>query len=309
VITEAVQYSVKMGTLTLMRNVLSLGKALLRRPAACGHYLVLCYHRIAPPCGRAEAVDPIPPDRFAEQMRALRRVGDIIPQADALSAPRFERPAFVITFDDDDPSHVRHALPILRELGIPATFFLSGRSLHHMGPYWWVQLEQAALEDGVVQTARRLGRSARTLKELVRGCRASGAVPELVTRESPPTMQRSDIRTLAEAGMTIGFHTLRHPALTLLNDDDLVIALTDGRDALEDAAGAPVEFFAYPYGHADRRVAAAAQQAGYRAAFTLGDRPVSDPLDRFLLPRWQPGDRTGPDVAAAALWMNRAVRS
>ena len=239
-------------------------------------------------------------------MEALKKAGDVIPLASLMRRASSRRPAFAVTFDDDDTTHVSYALPILRTLGIPATFFLSGRSLSGLPPYWWVQLQQAVDEDGLDATCRRLGRNAQTIRELARQCRASGGMQELTTRSTPRVMQSSDIRQLADAGMTIGFHTLRHPALTLLDDRDLETALTDGRDALAAAAQSRVEFLAYPYGQADRRVAAAVKRAGYRAAFALGDGPVTQRDDPFLLARWQPGELSGVDlVSEAALRLNR----
>ena len=52
---------------------------------------------------------------------------------------------------------------------------------------------------------------------------------------------------------------------------------------LEDELGRPCRFLAYPFGHEDARVRAAARRAGYEAAFALpGD--VAAP-DDFAVPR------------------------
>lgn len=113
-------------------------------------------------------------------------------------------------------------------------------------------------------------------------------------------MPISDIRELVRAGMTIGFHTLRHPLLPLLADAELDRALTEGRDALASAAGTVIEFLAYPYGQADARVAEAARRAGYTAAFATGDRAIGRPMNRFLVSRWQPGFAAAEHLLAEA---------
>jgi peptidoglycan/xylan/chitin deacetylase (PgdA/CDA1 family) len=115
-------------------------------------------------------------------------------------------------------------------------------------------------------------------------------------------MSVDDMRTLADAGMTIGFHTIRHPLLTKLSRPGLATALLDGRDTLADAVGHDIEYLAYPYGGADARVAAMAGRLGYRAAFTLGNRPMHASGDPMLVMRWQPGSAT-PDrlIAQAAM--------
>jgi peptidoglycan/xylan/chitin deacetylase (PgdA/CDA1 family) len=314
-VQAALKHAVKNAAASVLRRQPLLCSGLLRAAAARGRGLVLCYHRVTPDTSPTDTIDPLHPDRFAQQLEALKKAGDVMPIASLMRWPSSRRPAFAVTFDDDDAAHVTHALPILRALDVPATFFLSGRSLHGLGAYWWMQLQQAVDEDGLAATCRRLGRTARDIRELARQCRASGGLQDLQTRAAPRVMQPSDIHELADAGMTIGFHTVRHPALTLLDDRDLARALTEGREALAAAAHARVDFLAYPYGLTDRRVADAAQRAGYRAAFALGDGPITRRDDQFLLARWQPGALNGVDlISEAALRLNRtdyrrAIRS
>ena len=279
-----------------------LRRRLLHAAAARGRSLVLCYHTIGPRRRGEQVIEPIAPELFAAQMRALREIGDIVPLADVLTRRSGARPAFAVTFDDDDPSHARYALPVLRELGIEATFFLSGRSLHGVGAYWWTRLQQSAEELGLEETCRRIGHTGRTLEEVARACRAEAFVRELETSAALPAMSLSDMRALAEAGMTIGFHTIRHPLLTKLSRPELATALIDGRETLADAVGQDIDYLAYPYGGADARVAAMARRLGYRAAFTLGNRPMHASGDPMLVMRWQPGPAT-PDrlIAEGAL--------
>jgi peptidoglycan/xylan/chitin deacetylase (PgdA/CDA1 family) len=285
----------------------ALRNCLLYVARARGHGLVLAYHSVGPRTRRRVVVEPIPPERFAEQMRALEVVGDVVPLHDLLSActERCSRPVFAVTFDDDDPGYVRYVLPILRELTIPATFFLSGRSLHGLGPYWWTLVDRSIEEVGFEATAAMLGRRARSIDELAAWCRSVAAVPELSTRVTPEVMQPGDIRALARAGMTIGFHTLRHRVLPLLDDAELDVELREGRAELASLVGQPVDLMAYPYGAVEARVAEAAERAGYTAAFTTEWRAVSCRSHRFLVSRWQPGPLNARDfLAQAALRLN-----
>ena len=178
--------------LSIIARTPLLRRHLLHAAAARGRSLVLCYHTIGPQRHGEQIIEPIAPELFAAQMRALREVGDIVPLADVLTRRSGTRPAFAVTFDDDDPSHARYALPVLRELRIQATFFLSGRSLHGLGAYWWTRLQQSAEELGLEETCRRIGHTARTLKELVRACRADPFVRELETNAALPTMSVDD---------------------------------------------------------------------------------------------------------------------
>jgi peptidoglycan/xylan/chitin deacetylase (PgdA/CDA1 family) len=214
---------------------------------------------------------------------------------------------FAVTFDDDDPGYVRYLLPILLELKIPATFFLSGRSLHGLGAYWWTRVDQSIDEIGLEATAARLGFQARSVDELAAACRGVAAVRELATSVAPQVMRTEDIRTLARAGMTIAFHTLRHYSLPLLDDAELDRAMREGRDELAWLIGGSIDFLAYPYGHVDARVVKAAERAGYAAAFTTEWRAVSRRSHPFLISRWQPGPLVRRDfLAQAALRLNLA---
>jgi peptidoglycan/xylan/chitin deacetylase (PgdA/CDA1 family) len=82
----------------------------------------------------------------------------------------------------------------------------------------------------------------------------------LLTQEQMLEMQR--------AGFTFGSHSLTHAMLTSLTDDELQREVHDSKKKLEDLLGVEVKWFAYPYGDVDRRVRAAVQEAGYKAAVT-----------------------------------------
>jgi hypothetical protein len=158
---------------------------------------------------------------------------------------------------------------------------------------------------GLEVTAARLGQSVRSVDDLGARCRRLARVAELATRDIPETMHPDDIRALGRAGMTIGFHTLRHFALPLLDDAELDRAMIEGREELASLVGSAVDLLAYPYGSVDARVARAAERAGYAAAFTTEWRAVSDRSHRFLVSRWQPGPLNVRDfLAQAALRLN-----
>ena len=112
------------------------------------------------------------------------------------------------------------------------------------------------------------------------------ALSELIGDDAPSyRLTRSQVRALARAGFEIGFHTRDHRPLPELADDELVLALDEGRAALEAAAGRPLTTIAYPHGRADERVAAAARAAGYTDGFAGPGRSITARSDRLLLGR------------------------
>ena len=307
---EVLKRNLKITAARMLRGGHGLRITLLRAAAARGRALVLCYHTVGLPRADDVGVPAIHPEQFAAQMLALKSIGDIVPLDWLLQRrrPVPSRPQFAVTFDDDDTAHVDQALPILQKHQIHATFFLSGRSLHGLGPYWWTRLAHSVHSIGLHATCRAVGVHAPTLKVLVRRCRDLASVAELPLTHAWTVMNAADIRALSCAGMTIGFHTLRHQALTRLEDRDLAAAVNEGREALAAASGVPIEMFAYPYGTVDRRVTDVVRAAGYAAAFALGDRPVAAGFDRLCVPRWQPGSVVASNLAAeAALRLSRRV--
>jgi peptidoglycan/xylan/chitin deacetylase (PgdA/CDA1 family) len=87
---------------------------------------IIYYHRIDPELHRS----CVTPQAFREQMRHLRAEGfHVVPLAALAPAlERGEAPAprtVAITFDDGFADNYEHAYPVLAELGLPATIFLT----------------------------------------------------------------------------------------------------------------------------------------------------------------------------------------
>ena len=298
---------------TMTRLGRRLGSIVLRSPGLSealrtlarlrGRRLALVYHRLClTPVPAGELVPTVPVDVFRAQLNALRDTVDLVTVDELVSDERDTnerrkagyRPAVAVTFDDDLASHAEHALPILRELGVPATFFLSGRALHGQGSYGFQQLEALLLTHGAKETMALLGVSALNTPDLVLACERSPTLRERV-RELAARLPATDIldaagiAALSRGGMSVGFHTTSHQVLPDLDDAALDNAVTHGHLALAAAAGVAVRHFAYPYGRADSRSAAAVRRAGFVAAFTGDGQPIRPSDDRYRLGRWEPG--------------------
>jgi peptidoglycan/xylan/chitin deacetylase (PgdA/CDA1 family) len=205
--------------------------------------LIVCYHAVSDDWDHQLAVRH---DAFRRQLSGLRRRG--LRPVSAAAAVHGRGRLFHVTFDDAYAS-VRSAVPVLESMGVPATIFAVS----------------SYADDG------------RPLD-----------VPELAAdaAESPEhlaTMTWEELRELAGRGFEIGSHTRSHPHLPELSDDELDDELTGSRARFEDELGRPCRFLAYPYGEHDERVRAAAERAGYEAAFALW--PGADGGNRFALPR------------------------
>ena len=288
-----------------------IGDAVRAIAAFGGRSLVLVYHRVTavePP--EHEVVPSVTPMLFRRQLEALADVGKIVPLDEIVrDRDRHSKPRFAITLDDDSATHVEDALPALIELGAPATFFLSGRSLHGLGPYWFEQLERLVAERGIETIARLVGVPTDRIDDVIIACEGDPVVQERLEAEAPDAPRHlgsQEILQLSRAGMAIGFHTLSHKVLVGLDDEEVAAALTDGRKEIEVVIGRPLVHFAYPHGKADRRTADKAREAGYEAAWTGHPHAIRRGDDRYLLGRWEPGELDVDDfVVGTAIRLSR----
>jgi peptidoglycan/xylan/chitin deacetylase (PgdA/CDA1 family) len=130
---------------------------------------------------------------------------------------------------------------------------------------------------------------------------ASLTIPEFAgdDLEQLRTMTWDDLRTHADAGITIGSHGVTHAHLTRLGEGELRRELVESRDQIEAELGRPCTELAYPYGEHDERVRAAARAAGYERAYGLRERGE----DPYALPRLDVYRRHGPVRALLRLYL------
>jgi peptidoglycan/xylan/chitin deacetylase (PgdA/CDA1 family) len=204
--------------------------------------LVLCYHAVSPTWRMPYAVTP---DALAAQVTALLGRGyRPATLSDAMRDPP-SAPTLVVTFDDGLVSVREHALPRLRDLGVPATLFACTA---------WVGRGEPMPLGYDAWTGRAHG-----------GERLS--------------LGWDDLAALRAAGWEVGSHTRSHPRLTAIDDAELADELAGSRRQIESELGVPCPSLAYPHGVHDDRVVAAARDAGYRLACTAqGGVDAPDPL-------------------------------
>ena len=87
-----------------------------------------------------------------------------------------------------------------------------------------------------------------------------------------------ELRSLHEAGQSIGAHGWTHTLLTHLNDQDLAAELSNSRLTLEDKLGTSITTMSLPGGRYDRRVLAACERAGFTQVYTSVPKTESPAL-------------------------------
>ncbi len=201
-----------------------------------GEILVLGYHAVSE---RWDSRLAVTPEQLAEQVSELLDRGYAgVTFADAVAGAH-GRKRFAVTFDDGYASLISRALPVLAELGVPATVFVPTSFVGGERPLSWAGISQWE------------------------------SSPH---RDELTPLAWDELRELLAAGWEVGSHTVTHPRLPTLGDADLDRELTASREAIEKNLGIRCRSLAYPYGSIDERVVAAARDAGYVAAATLPAR-------------------------------------
>jgi peptidoglycan/xylan/chitin deacetylase (PgdA/CDA1 family) len=274
--------------------------------------LVLMYHHVCPP-GSTPPYMTVSPERFEEQMAFLARRGIALSMdrmLGDLSAGRFAGGGWVlVTFDDAGTDTARYAVPILRRYRVPATVFVP-TGLIGGGEFWWNRLyllaEHAAgrgidlyhwlgqrhPELAGPDPESTLWRRLRlfpppAIEEILAAAATYLGNPGL--RPSPGPMSTAELDDLGRGDglITLGAHTVTHPMLEAIPDEQLEWELGASRAALR-RFPAYRDVLAYPYGDAavvTPRVRRAARAAGFAAAFTTARGAVFPQDDRWGLPR------------------------
>jgi peptidoglycan/xylan/chitin deacetylase (PgdA/CDA1 family) len=282
--------------------------------------LVLRYHAISDGAAEVPYATPdicLPVEVFRLQMAFVKRAYTVLALDElvervgrgATLPPR----ALAITFDDGYADNHRLALPVLGELGLPATLYLATGSLEG-GPPLWMSAVRAlvlgarapalavpGLPPIVLGPPGRRGPEARALTRalvplppderaarLAAAAAAAGVDPGRLL--AGVMLDWAQVRELAAAGWTIGAHTVTHLNVALAAPAEAEAEIAASRDAIAAAIGRPVRHFAYPnsggaHRYFDGSVAGMLGRLGFRSAVTSRPGVVGPWTDPFAVPR------------------------
>lgn len=226
-----------------------------------GAFGILMYHRVTPGIsGEPFPAHNVTPQRFRQQLRGLIRQGFAPwPLRKVLqhwhARREIPRKTFVVTFDDGYANNYHHAWPVLKDLQVPATIFISTAYLDSREPF--------PFEDWAPAGSSR------------------------VPAESWLPLTTEQCGEMASDGLIeLGTHTHTHADLRG-RPDTLQAELRKSQEVLRSRFGLEEATFAFPYGRrragfAGPQLAKAARQAGVRCALTTESELVtlgSDPFD------------------------------
>jgi len=172
--------------------------------------------------------------RFRRQLEWLREHTKVVRLSEAAAASTPGRRT-CITFDDALDNVRRNAVPILRELGLPATVFAVSGNLGRR-PDWPIPPGDPDAKE-TVMTLEQLSQLPRELVE-------------------------------------IGSHTVTHANLATLSAAQVRRELEDSKCQLEAALDRPIETFSVPFGERHPQTLRIAREAGYTTVVTCEPQVV-----------------------------------
>jgi peptidoglycan/xylan/chitin deacetylase (PgdA/CDA1 family) len=271
---------------------------------------VLMYHRILEDAECADYPFPslvMPRSLFEAQLDYLSERTHVLPVADALrrarERPRGWRPLVCMTFDDGYVDNFEIAAPVLEARGLRGTFFITAGAVQARKPLWYDRAASAWALFGSEETRELLSDGGDTevpsfetreswieWLKLVSGDRRETSIAVLEAKAdndtSPcPLMTADQVRQLSESGHEIGSHTLWHPILTTMAEDERRHEIEGARKLLRQWTKREVTGFCYPNGDFDSEVVRQLREAGHSYACTTQPGRNHEGTDPFQLRR------------------------
>jgi len=283
-----------------VRYALGAEQGLYRHPTAAD--AILMYHNIFPKCERNLHLRNCSAGQLRDDLRYVKKRFSVVSLREMYATSSRTR-RVAITFDDGLVNNLHHALPVLNELRLPATFFCTTSRLYGRSVLWPDHLALTGYRTGTTLdwegksyhwtpgAGYRTKQGTSLVQELIRVPaeqrhafldqteRVTGYVPseDHDSEDYWRVMKAEELRLLASGeGIEIGSHGALHTDFTTLSEAGLKQELLDSRVYLQQATGQEINSVAYPFGHYNDEVVRTAQTCGYtmQLAVTRGEQPA-----------------------------------
>lgn len=312
-----------MQTRDLLKNILQIPFSLeivagrTRRIRARRRILVLMYHELSEDHASLDSWTVVRRRDFMSQMEHLRNRFDVVSLDEALqrmvTPGDHHAPTAVITFDDGYSGNERVLLPIIKNINLPVTIFISTRAVVEGSLYWYdriimglqdlrvTDLDLTDMDLGIFRFDRKKGRVRwRGVQQLLQALKALSPgerekhVSDILSRLPLDALQKDELRPLTIDGVrkladcslvSIGAHSHCHSILVQLPPAELKQSIALSKQLLEDWTGRSINHFAYPNGNYDLTVIEAVREEGFVSGFAIRDCWWGQHDSVFAIPR------------------------
>ena len=184
--------------------------------------------------------------RFREDLDFLLKYFTPI-SLEELYQGRIPRNAFHLSFDDGLRQCFELAAPVLKEKGVPATFFVNPAFVDNSDLFhrYKAALLNKTFEQAGVKT--KLETTYADLLSLDQIAEDIGVDWKEYLEKEQPYMTLEQLRKLDVEGFTIGAHSWDHPEFWLLDDMQQLEEIRESMEWLEANFSPPVKAFAFPF--------------------------------------------------------------
>jgi len=243
--------------------------------------LVLLYHDVTENQFREHML-------FLEKYFNFADINELVRKVEARTFP--SDLTAVITFDDGLRSFYHNAFPVVDELGIPVTIYVS-----------------SGVVDSEFWLKKRLNRQVLPPISKPNGSKGANTYSRNQARsygfEILPGLRLEELRSIDKhKNVIVGSHSISHRMLPETSYHDCKKEILDSKEQLESMLNHRVDHFAYPYGGYGNREKELVMKAGFTSAAAVDDQWISHDSDVFCLPR----KGTGP-LGSSVPWLQYRI--
>ncbi len=268
---------------------------------------IYLFHRVSGT--RDKMWDPMDPLLFEKVVARLVKKYEVVQLEEYLLNPNAAgktlKQKAAICFDDGFKDNLLYAAPILKKYGCNPSLYIVTDCITHQLPTWNYEVDYLfnhtkkdslsfsnEIHNGHIQFSneverRKFGRWFKHKLKSVTGTVRKEILAEVrkqikdVVLPSDIMLSWDEVRMLLANGWYIGSHTLSHPLLAKINDENEIMEeMKQSANIIRQQLGYNPVSISYPMGSYDDNIKAASKQAGYSIGLALGEHsqcvPISD---------------------------------
>ena len=284
---------------------------------------ILNYHRICSDSEHIKKKDEltVSVSKFKQQLNFLKKNYHFVSLDNFIKFEKSKKKNISITFDDGYKDNLTYALPVLKELDIPATIYIVTKFLKGEFDIWWYELKDYISESSEDLKfnfeKNKYNFSIRSESEKIK-CfnRLNDIIQKLNKKEQYNFLKeltnsslrkqyknillsKEDLSTLISNPLiTLGAHSHNHLSLRNLSKEECVEEIKKSKQTLEELMKCKVNHFSYPYGGKNdvgEREFEIVKELGFDSAVVTSVGKISK-KKIFNLPRVHMSQRTNLNV-------------
>jgi peptidoglycan/xylan/chitin deacetylase (PgdA/CDA1 family) len=277
---------------------------------------IACFHSVTAAATPSPSSAHVSVKAFTSFVQTARLLGEIVPLSEMVRRRRQGASTaglIALTFDDAYAAILTELKEVIASQAVPISVFPVSSAAARGSRFWWDRIDELfarvpierwrAFEDacGLPNEYRqgqpRVFGRLRPMRQWLLAAHA-GRWPahlepvleqlehEVGYRAAHRSMTFEELAVLAQLPeVELGVHTVSHPVLPLLSDEELHREIAHAYAALLERFGKVLPMLAIPFGLFDRRTLRLARAAGMAASFTLAGTRHEPGVDAHALPR------------------------